>query len=283
MSNIVITTETPSDLHPEFQEKFGIGSIPLHVNLDGKDYRDVVDISAQQIYDTFKKKKVLPSTSAVAVGEYIDFFKKYLAEGKEIVHIAMSSGISSTYQNACIAAQDLESEGKIHVIDSRLLSQGTAILCYKAAEMAETGANAYEIIQAVEGMIPKLDNTFVITSLTFLSHGGRCSALEAFGANILKLKPLIDMKGGTMSVAKKYRGHTMPVYEQYIDDRLKDVDYDDEYVCLSAVLIDKERTDALIKKIKDEYHFKNVLLVPCSSVITSHGGKGAFGVFFLKK
>ena len=205
MSQLIkVTTETPSDIPQEYLDKFDISVVPLHVNHDGKDYKDG-ELTNQYIYDTFREKKILPSTSAVAVGEYRDFFRPFLAEGKTIIHVAMSSGISSTYQNACIAAEDLEEEGKVYVIDSKKLSLATAVLVFKGAEMAENGMAAEDIVAALEDMVPKVDNTFIITTLEFLRHGGRCSAMEAFGANLLKLKPMINMVDGSMEVEKKYR------------------------------------------------------------------------------
>lgn len=283
MNKIVFTTDSPADMPKSLQKDLGVGVIPLHVNLDGVDYKDGENITNEIIYNTFQEKKVLPNTSAVSVGEYTEFFKHYLEEGKTIIHVAFSSGISSTYQNACIAAEDLEAVNRIYIIDSQSLSQAICILIYKGIALQEQGKSAPEIVDALEAMIPKLDKTFVVTSLTFLAHGGRCSAVTAFGANLLKLKPLIDMVDGKMEVAKKYRGSDLKVYLEYIDDRLKDVDYDDEFVCISSALVDKDTLHTVEKHLKKNYHFKNIILNDVGCVVTAHGGKGAFALFFLKK
>lgn len=285
INNIVFTTETPTDVHPDYVKKFDIRTIPLHVHLGDDEYYDG-EITQQFILDTYKAKKILPSTSAVSVGEYEEFFKPLLDAGYQVIHSAMSSGISSTYNNACIAVKDLGAEDRIHVFDSLALSQTTGILLFKGAEMAEQGASFEEISEAIEKMIPKLDSSFMITSLEFLHHGGRCSTLAALGANLLKLKPLINMDGGSMTVGKKYRGKLPDAYIQYIDDRFgngrEDI-YDKEYAFLSNVLVEDEYIDACVKHIKDNYHFENVIVNNCSCVITAHGGKGALGVFALKK
>ena len=283
MSQLIkFTTETPSDIPQEYLDKFDISVVPLHVNHDGKDYKDG-ELTNQYIYDTFREKKILPSTSAVAVGEYQDFFRPFLAEGKTIIHVAMSSGISSTYQNACIAAEDLEEDGKVYVIDSKKLSLATAVLVFKGAEMAENGMAAEDIVAALEDMVPKVDNTFIITSLEFLRHGGRCSAMEAFGANLLKLKPMINMVDGSMEVEKKYRGQDLNVYLQYIEERLDGIDYDDEYVLFGNVLLDDAQKKEVIRKLKKDYDFKNIVYNDLGTVIMSHGGKGAMGVWFIRK
>jgi len=196
--------------------------------------------------------------------------------------VSISSGISSTYQNACIAAEDLEDLGKVYVIDSLSLSQAASILVYKGHDMAQQDKSAEEIVAAMKALVPKLDSSFMITNLDFLKHGGRCSTLAALGANLLKLKPMINMDGGSMSTDKKYRGKDEDAYFQYLDDRFANgLEYDDEYVCISHGMVDKAILDKAVSVLKKKYKFKNVIVNDVGTVIFSHGGKGCFGVFFL--
>lgn len=283
MSNIQITTEVSADIPQDIIQERGIGTVALQVHLDGKEYKDGT-LSNEEVLEIFREKKELPSTSAVSVGDYQDLFLPYLKEGKTVIHVAMSSGISSTYQNACIAAEDLEDEGKVYVIDGKALSQATSILVYKACDMAEAGKTAEEIVAALNEMVPRLDSSFIITDLAFLKHGGRCSTLAALGANLLKLKPMINMDGGSMSTDKKYRGKDEDAYFQYLDDRFANgAEYDDEYVCISNGLVDKAVLDKAASVLKKKYKFKNVIVNDVGTVIFAHGGKGCFGVFFLRK
>ncbi len=283
MSNIQITTEVSADIPQDILKERGIGTVALQVHLDGKEYKDGT-LSNEEVLEIFREKKELPSTSAVSVGDYQDLFLPYLKEGKTVIHVAMSSGISSTYQNACIAAEDLEDEGKVYVIDGKALSQATSILVYKACDMAEAGKTAEEIVAALNEMVPRLDSSFIITDLAFLKHGGRCSTLAALGANLLKLKPMINMDGGSMSTDKKYRGKDEDAYFQYLDDRFANgAEYDDEYVCISNGLVDKAVLDKAASVLKKKYKFKNVIVNDVGTVIFAHGGKGCFGVFFLRK
>ncbi|MEG1437154.1 MAG: DegV family protein [Oscillospiraceae bacterium] len=203
---VVITTDSASDIPPEIAERLSIGIAPLHVFLDGKDYYDGQNINIFDIFDTYEQKKILPTTSAVAIAEYTEFFKKYTDKGASIVHINFSSGLSSCYQNACIAAAELRDEGaEIYVVDSLSLTICIGHLVLKAADLRDAGLSAQEISQEITKLIPKLDMTFVIDSMEFLKKGGRCSALTAFGANILGIKPCIDLVNGNMIVGKKYR------------------------------------------------------------------------------
>ncbi len=194
---VVITTDSASDITPELAEKYSIGVASLHVFLDGKDYLDGQDITIFDIFDTYKEKSILPTTSAVAIAEYTDFFKKYTDKGASIVHINFSSGLSSCYQNALIAAEELREEGaEIYIVDSKSLTLCVGHLVIRAAELRNEGKSAREISQEIETLVPKLDMTFTIDTMEFLKKGGRCSALTAFGANILGIKPCIDLISG---------------------------------------------------------------------------------------
>ena len=145
-----------------------------------------------------------------------------------------------------------------------------------------TAETAEEIVAALKELVTKLDSSFMITNLDFLKHGGRCSTLAALGANLLKLKPMINMDGGSMSTDKKYRGRDEDAYFQYLDDRFADgVAYDDEYVCISNGMVDQAILDKAVSVLKKKYKFKNVIVNDVGTVIFAHGGKGCFGVFFL--
>lgn len=283
MSNLVITTESPADINKEVAKELGIGVIPLHVSLDGKDYADGVDIDNALIMQTFQEKKILPNTSAISIAEYADFFQKYLDEGKTIIHIALSSGISSTYQNACIAASDLDAEDRLFIVDSKSLSHGNGYLVYKAADMAANGSSVEEILDALQAMIPKVHKAFMITSLEFMRHGGRCSMVEALGANLLKLKPCIDLVDGKMEVTKKYRGADLKAYQDYFAEALGAGDYDKSLVCFGGVEIPADTLKTLETLLKKQYGFEKIIQNSVGSVIAAHGGKGALILNFLRK
>lgn len=281
--HIQFTTEVSSDIPKDILAQRNIGTVALQVHLEDKEYKDG-DLTNQEVYDIFHERKALPSTSAVSVGDYQDLFRPYLKEGKTVIHVALSSGISSTYQNACIAAEDLEEEGKVYVIDSKGLSQAASILVYKGLDMAAEDKSAEDIVAALNEMVPRLNSSFIITNLEFLKHGGRCSTLAALGANLLKLKPMINMDGGSMSTDKKYRGKDEDAYFQYLEDRFPEgAQYDKQYACISHGLVDEAILDKAASLLKKKYKFENVIVNDVGTVIMSHGGKGCFGVFFLSE
>lgn len=283
--SVVITTDSAAELTPEIAKEYNIDVIPLHVFLDGKDYLDGQDITVDDIFNAYETKKILPTTSAVSIAEFVDFFKKHTDNGASIVHISFSSGLSSCYQNANIAAQELKEQGAdIHIIDSRSLSQAIAYLVIEAANLRDKGVDAKEIAQQIKAMASRLDMTFVVESLDFLKKGGRCSALAAFGANVLSIRPRIDMDSeGKMGIGKKYRGKIENVYIQYLDDRLANGDFDMQRVFISNVGLSQEQLDLIVKHLKKTTKFKEIIVGTCNCVVSSHGGRGAMAICLLRK
>ncbi|MBQ7956415.1 MAG: DegV family protein [Clostridia bacterium] len=279
MSKTVITADSPIDLSAEQAKRYGIEIIPLHVILDSKDYLDGVNITPDDIYDAFNEKDILPSTSAISVAEYQDFFKKFVDEGFSVVHLSLSSAISSTYQNACIAAMDYDN---VHVVDTRRLSTGMAVLAIKGVEMALSQTPAAEIAANLTAMRDKVSTSFILETLTYMNKGGRCSSLVAFGANILGIKPTIENQpDGSLTVGKKYRGKTETVRRQYIDDKLSapNIDYSRIFVDHSG--IDEDELKELKSYIEDNYNFKEVLVSRAGSTISTHCGPGTFALMFM--
>lgn len=281
MSKIKITCDSTCDLTKELYEKYDIAVMPLAVNLGDNLYRDGVDIDGPMIFDYVAKTGILPKTSAVSIAEYTDFFKPWLDEGCEIVHINLSSGLSSCHQNACLAAEDL---GNVYVVDSLNLSSGSGHLAIAAAELAAEGLEAKEIADRLNEMKTRLDVSFIIQELDYLHKGGRCSGVAAFGANLLKLRPCIEVVDGGMVVGKKYRGSTEKTIKEYIEGRLagrEDLQLNRIFVTHSHA--PQEIVDEMVKYVKELQPFAEVIETVAGSTITSHCGKACLGVLFFKK
>lgn len=189
---VKITSDSTCDLSPELIEKYDIAITPLSVHCGDKVGRDGVEITPEIIYDYVDASGQLPRTSAVNVFDYVREFRHWRQQGYSIVHFCISSDFSSSYQNACIAAADI---GQVYVVDSRNLSTGQGLLVLHGAELAAAGQTAEEIQKACTDLAPQVEASFVIDRLDYLYKGGRCSALSAFGGNLLKLKPCIESEG----------------------------------------------------------------------------------------
>jgi len=278
---VIITSDSTTDLNNELIERYNVGILPLNVTLGDKTYTDGVDIDADFIYDYHSKTGELPKTSAINIPTAADFYEKYVNEGCVVIHFTISSEMSSTYQNCCLAAEEFED---VYVIDTKNLSTGGGLLVIAAAEMAASGMEAKDIAEAVQKLVPCVDASFVIDSLEYLHKGGRCSALAALGANLLKLKPCITVKNGKMGVDKKYRGKYSEVLKEYAVERLANPnDIDLNRVFVTHAGCDKEIINSVVETVKNALPFKEVLVTRAGCTISSHCGRNTLGVLFIRK
>lgn len=281
MAKIIISSDSTCDLSPELIKKYDISIIPLGITLGTNVYRDGVDITPDDIYAHHQKTGELPKTTASNVGECIDYFADLTKNGDTVIHFSISSTMSSTYSNNCIAASEFDN---VYIIDSKNLSTGSGLLVLAAAEMAQDGMDAKDIVAKLEQISPCVDASFVIDSLEYLHKGGRCSAVAMLGANLLKLKPCIEVKNGSMGVGKKYRGVYGRVLTEYVAERLQNVDdIDTARVFVTHAGCDKEIVDAVYNQVKDSGIFKEVLLTRAGCTVSSHCGANTLGVLFIHK
>ncbi len=281
MSKIIISSDSTCDLSAELKERYDVRIIPLGVTLGDKVYRDGIDINPDDIYAHHAKTGELPKTTAANVGECIDYFTDLTKDGDAVIHFTISSTMSSTYSNACLAAAEFEN---VYVVDSKNLSTGGGLLVVSAAEMAKSGMEAGDIVAELEKLIPCVDASFVIDSLEYLHKGGRCSALAMMGANLLKLKPCIEVKDGSMGVGKKYRGVYGRVLSEYVDERLQNIDdIDNSRVFVTHAGCDSEIVNAVVEQVKSKGFFKEVFLTRAGCTISSHCGANTLGVLFIRK
>lgn len=281
MKKVIISTDSPADITAELAEKYSVAICPLHVILNGEDKLDGVNVTPDAIIDNYKQTKALPSTSAIPVGEYSEKFAELTADGSSVVHISLSSGVSSSHRNAVIAAEEFEN---VYVVDSKLLTTAMTILVIKAAHMAESGMEAEEIVKELEVLREKVDISFVLDNLEFLAKGGRCSAVTALGANILGIRPSLEMRDGKLGVCKKYRGKIEKVQLQYLTERLEAMgETDDEIAFLTYSPADMTQINELAKTVEASGKFKEVVIAPAGCTITAHCGPNCVGVIALKK
>jgi DegV family protein with EDD domain len=280
-NKIRIASDSTCDLSPELIQRFGVTILPLGVALGEKQYTDGVDIDPDFIYAHYEKTGELPKTSAVNLVDFEEYFARETAEGNAVVLFTISSEMSSTCNNARLAAESFEN---VHVVDTRNLSTGGGLLVIAAAEMAAKGdKSAAEIAEVCRALAPCVDASFIIDSLEFLYKGGRCSALAAFGANVLSLKPCIVVKDAKMGVGKKYRGSFAKCVEQYLRDRFADREaLDLSRVFLTSAGVDEE-TLTLAREAVREYVGEQTEVIEsvAGCTISCHCGPGTLGVLFI--
>lgn len=281
MSKTIITCDSTADLTPELYTKYDIKVVPLCITLGDELRRDGIDVTCKDVFDFVDASGMLPKTSAVSVGEYEDIFRPLVEEGCEVLHISLSSHLSASNQNARLAAEEV---GSVWVVDSLNLSSGTGHLVLLARELIDSGKTAAEAAAILEQLREKLDVSFVLQTLEFLHKGGRCSGVAAFGANLMKLRPEIEVCDGKMQVGRKYRGTMEKTVLGYIRGRLEgrdDICTDRIFITHSGVPQDIE--DKAVALVKELHPFKEVLVTTAGCTISSHCGPNCLGVLFLKK
>lgn len=279
---VKISADSTCDLPRELLEKYDIAVTPLYIVKNGESFRDGVDIVPEDIYAHVAAGGELCTTAAVTVADYIDFFTKRREECDAVIHFHISAGMSGCYQNAVIAAQEVEG---VYPVDSRNLSTGIGLQVIAAAEMAASGAGAEEILQSVEDRWEKVDVSFLVDNLSYLRKGGRCTALAALGANLMQLKPCIEVRGGKMGVGKKYRGSMEKCLLQYVRERLEnrdDIDTRRIFITDSGKL-SEEFLERLTEEVCRCQNFEEVLHNKAGCTISSHCGPGSLGILYYHK
>ena len=279
---IKIISDSTCDLSPQLVEKYDIDILPLYVVMGDVTAKDGIDATPEDIYQYVDKTGTLPSTAAPNLADYLEVFQKWRDQGYEIVHFNISADFSSAYHNACAAAKEV---GGVEVVDTRNLSTGSGLVVLHGAEMAAKGATAQEIAAECRSLTDRVEASFVVDSIDYLHKGGRCSSVAALGANLLKLKPLIEVKDGKMQSGKKYRGNIDKVILNYVADKLRDRDDIDKH----RIFITHTKCNSVVpaqvrNKINELYPgFEEILETTAGCTITSHCGPATLGILFVRK
>ncbi len=279
--NIKITSDSTCDLSAELLNQNNITLVPLTVIKDGKSFRDGIDITPADIFAHVAAGGNLCSTAAVNVGEYAEFFQKYAPEYDGVLHINISSEFSSSYQNAMLAAEDFKN---VRVLDSRNLSTGQGLVVLKACELAKTCESLEQLHNELAAFTEKVEASFLLDQLQYMVKGGRCSAVVALGANLLNLKPCIEVKNGKMSVVKKYRGNYAKCLASYVKDRIagrEDLDYGTLFVTHTP--IGEDCHQAVKATVSQHNAFENTYWTQAGCTISCHCGPSTLGVLFVRK
>lgn len=280
---VKIISDSTCDLSPELIAKYDIDILPLHILLGEDEYEDGKNITPEQIYSCSDENKTTPKTSAPALTDAIELFKPYIDEGREIVCFSISSSMSTSGNVMRIAAEELEAEDCITVIDSANLSTGIGLLVIEAAIMAQNNHTVEEIVSAIEALKPNVRASFVVDTLTYLYRGGRCNAVSAMAGGVLKLHPKIVVENGAMNASKKYRGKinsAIMTYVKDMEDDLKAARPDRVFITHSGC--DRTIVEEVHSYLENLGVFSEILETRAGGVISSHCGPGTLGVLFIQ-
>ena len=281
MARVKIISDSTCDLTPELLQRYDITLTPLCVIKDGREYHDRIDITPADIFAHVDSGGSLCTTAAVSQYEYTAMFSRFAPEYDAVVQVTIGSGFSSCYQNACLAAQEFDN---VYVVDSQNLSCGQGLLVVTAARLAEQGLSGEEIADRLRTLAPKVEASFLIERLDYLYKGGRCSAVAALGANVLRLKPCIEVRDNKMIVGKKYRGSFEHAIRQYVRERLEGrTDISDAL----AFVVHPAAPDNVVHAAMDaaaQYGlFRELVEAHANCTVSCHCGPHTLGIMFLRK
>ena len=277
---IKITSDSTCDLSPALLEQYGITLLPLYVTMGERTCRDGVDAQPADLFAYVERTGSLPTTAAVNVADYYDCFQRLSGQYDAVIHVTISSEFSSCYQNACVAAADFDN---VYVVDSRNLSTGHGLVVLEGALAARRGDRAEDIVSYLNELTGRVEASFVVDKLDYLVKGGRCSSAAALGANLLKLKPCIEVVDGKMKVGKKYRGSYEKVLLQYVRDRLEGRDdLELERIFLTYTPCRPGTVEAVHQEIGKYARFGQILETTAGCTISSHCGPNTLGILFIR-
>ena len=278
---VILSADSTCDLSPELVESYDIRILPLTIQLGEQSYQDGVEFTTADIYARYRAEGILTKTSAPDIQQFLDFFTPFVEAGYEVVHLDISSELSGTFNNACIAAAELEG---VYPVDTRMLSTGVGLLCLEGAECRDRGMSAAEIAEHLRSLTDKVDTSFVLNTLDFMWKGGRCSGVAALGANLLQLKPGLEMKDGKLGVYKKYRGSIESVYRQYVRERLSGKQIRPNHIFITdSGEVPEETVAELMDLVRQAVPGAEVHNTKAGCTVTSHCGPKTLGVLFIRE
>jgi len=275
---IAISAETTIDMPKELLEKYNIHTTAFTILL-GEETKLDGELKSDEIFEYVQKTKILPKTSAINEFQYTEYFEKLLEDYDAVVHISLSSEISSACNNAKAAASKMQN---IYIVDSRSLSTGIALLAIYASKLAAGGKiSAAEITNLVTARVPHVQASFIVERLDYLHKGGRCSSIALLGANLLKIRPQIIVKDGKMQSAKKYRGNIDKVIEDYSKDVIEQFNTPDLTTAFVTYTTATEGMVAAAKKALQDRGFKEIYETRAGATISSHCGEHTLGILYI--
>ena len=280
--NIKILSDSTCDLSPALLEEYNVSLVPLTIIKNDKEFKDGINITPADIFEHVANGGSLCTTSANSVGEYQDIFERYAKEYDGVIHINISSHFSSCYQNACLAAEDYPN---VRVIDSKNLSTGQGLVVLKACELTKTCDDLDAIAAELNEFTGKVEASFLLDQLKYMVKGGRCSAVVALGANLLNLKPCIEVKDGKMSVVKKYRGSYAKCLASYVKDRLagREENLQHSHLFVTKTPVTDECYTAVMNVVNENNYFDRIHETDAGCTVSCHCGPGTLGVLFVRK
>jgi DegV family protein with EDD domain len=282
LGEVKVFTDSTCDLTWNIINEYDISVVSLYVGFENGTFKDGIDITAGELFKKVDECGKLPKTAAPSPNDFYNEFKPFIEQGKDIIYIGLSSGLSSTLQNAIIAANEFP-EGRIEIVDSMNLSTGIGLLVLKACDFAKAGMNIHEIAREIRERVPKVKTAFVIDTLDYLYMGGRCSSLQNFMSGVFKIKPIVKVVDGKMILGEKARGKREKALNVMLDNAIVDKDNMELDRIMVTHSVGNTDSQYLKEKLEENIKVNEVLITEAGCVISSHCGPNTIGILYIGK
>ena len=274
---IAISTESCCDIPQEVIERYNLHIVSYHIHIGDTELIDG-EISTAELFERADALKTLPKTAAINEFQFEKHFGKLKQEYDTIIHISLSSELTSATANARKVAERL---GNIYVVDSRTLSSGVGLLAIYASELAIRGYSPEEIVSRVSARRDAVQCSSVIERLDYLYKGGRCNALVYLGANLLKIRPRIVISKGKIGTDRKYRGDIVRVQEKYCQEILQEYSTPDLTRVFVVYTTATPEMIEVAKKACVDAGFKEIYEAQAGGTVASHCGAHTLGIMYI--
>ena len=281
-NKVVVIVDSTVDLNKEHYEKYGMVVLPLIVALNGKEYKDGVDIFPDQIYEAVDGGSELPHTAAVSSYDFEELYRPWIDQGFDVVFVGIGASLSGTVQASNIAAQELP-EGRVYTVDSRCLSSGSGLVAIKACELRDQGKSAKEIFDECSEAATRVSAQFGIERLDFMAKGGRCSGFANVMARLFHIHPVLKVIDGKLIVYRKPRGRSQAFYDELINIFDEESPVEKSHIMVTSAGADKEAYDYLVSKLSERVDPSLIHQSRAGAVISSHCGYGTIGILYFKE
>jgi len=275
---IKIITDSICDVPKEYAERYGIKVMPLTVHFGDESYKDGIDLTLEEFLAKLEKAEVLPTTSQVTPGTFIEAFREETDRGNKVIGIHGSSQLSGTYNSAVMAKEQIGG-ADIHVIDSMGITLGAGMMVIKAARLAEEGMEPEEIVREIEAVRENMKHLIIVDTLKYLQKGGRLSLSASVLGSILNIKPILTVVNGKLEVFEKARGIKKAITSVIETIKGNGWTLDGKVIGINHIA-DLEHMQMLEDELMREYNIREIIKGEVGSVVATHGGPGAVALYF---
>ena len=278
---IKFSTDSTCDLPKHIIEENSIAVLPLVVNLGDEEFFDGENIKPDDIYDFVAKTNDLPKTAGRGVEDFKEYFLGLLDNADAVIHCGIGAELSVCYQNACLAAKEIGYD-KVKIVDSRALSSATGLIVLSGVNAYKKGSTLDDIVKDMTEASKQVQASFMVDKLDYLHKGGRCSRFTFSMANLLRIKPRLEVVNGKLINTGKEIGPMKIVLKKYIDTILKKYDNPRKDCCIiTHSKMDEKLAKEIIEYVKSKNIFNRIEESIAGSVITSHCGPGTLGILYI--